>query len=189
MILTVLTLLLAAEPAWEKVDTVDGITVFSRELPNERMVELRLTTSSSLSLEKLCDAAYGDGKLDPLEPDIAARKIVSQTENERVTYEQIDPPVVSMRDYAVRAKRTLTDGHCLIAFNIANEMAPKKADGVVRIEKLRGSWEFQRTGTTTVGTYVIFTDPGGSIPAAFIEGSRRKTAIKWVKVVLARAAK
>ena len=44
-------------------------------------------------------------------------------------------------------------------------------------------------GDHTRATYTIFADPGGSLPAVFIEGSRKKTAIVWVKLVLSRAAK
>ena len=188
--MTILLLLLAAGPEWKQLDTVDGITIFSREVPRERVVELKLTVTSTASVERLCDAAFGDGKLDPAEPGISVRKVLSQSGTERVTYEQIDPPLVSQRDYAVRAtKQTLPDGRCVMAFAAANELAPAKAEGVVRIEKLRGSWEFERTATGTRATYVIFTDPGGSIPAVFIEGSRRKTALAWVRLVLRRAAK
>ncbi len=185
-----LLLLVAAEPEWKKVDDVDGIAISARELPNERVVELQLVTTSKLSVEKLCDAAFGDGSLDPQEPGIASRKILKQSATERVTYEQIDPPLVSKRDYTVRATRELlADGRCVMAFGAANLLGPAKTDGIVRIEKLRGRWEFERVGGSTRATYVIFTDPGGSIPAAFIEGSRRKTAVAWVKLVLERAAK
>ena len=58
-----------------------------------------------------------------------------------------------------------------------------------RIEKLHGSWDFEPAGAETRITYVIFADPAGSIPAAFIEGSRRKTAVAWMKLVLSRASR
>ncbi len=190
MIPAVLALTLTVEPGWKKLDTVDGIAIFSREVVGERLVELRLTTVSKSSVEKLCDAAFGKATLDPKEPDIALRKLISETANSRVTYEQISAPVVSDRDYAVRATKELREnGTCRMAFEVANELAPPVPKGFVRISKLRGSWEFEPAPDgTTRATYVIFTDPAGSLPAMFIEGPRRKTAVTWVKLVLERAS-
>lgn len=188
--MSLLLFLLAAAPEWKALDPVDGIAISTRELEGERVVELKLTVSSKLSVAKLCDAAFGPAALDPNEPDITVRRVLEEKEGERVTYEQISPPVVNDRDYAVRSKKEpLPNGGCRVTFAAANERAPKKPDGFVRIEKLRGSWDFEVDGAQTRATYRIFTDPGGSIPAVFIEGSRRKTAVAWVKLVLARAAK
>ena len=90
-----LLLLLAAPAAWEPVDTVDGIQVFQREIPGERVVELKLTTTSKLGVASLCEAAYGPATLDPAEADITVRKVVVEKDGERVTYEQISPPVAN----------------------------------------------------------------------------------------------
>ena len=45
------------------------------------------------------------------------------------------------------------------------------------------------TAGGTVVTYTIFADPGGSVPALFIEGSRKKSAKKWLRMVLDRASR
>jgi hypothetical protein len=185
-----LLLLLSVGPEWKKLDTVDGIAIFSRELPKERLVELKLTTTSRASVEKLCTAAFGTAALDPEEPAISARKLIRESETERVTYDQIKPPLVSARDYAVRSKKeSMPNGGCRLIFTTANELAPPTPEGFVRIEKLWGSWEFESVGGSTRATYTIFTDPGGSIPATFIEGSRQRTALAWVKLVLKRASR
>jgi hypothetical protein len=184
-----LLLVLAAAPEWKQHDPVDGIAIASREVPNERVVELRLTTTSKASVDALCTAGFGPKGLDPTEPDITLRRVLEEGAGWQVTYEQISPPIVNNRDYAVRSKKeVLPNGTCRVSFAAANELAPPLPRGFVRIEKLRGSWEFEPAGAQTRVTYVIFTDPGGSIPAAFIEGSRRKTAVAWVKLVLNRAA-
>ena len=183
-----LLLILTAAPQWEPGDTVDGISMASRALPDERLVELKLTAMSKASVVKLCEAAFGPKVLDPKEPDITLRRVIRAGEGELITYEQISPPIVSNRDYVVRAtKQQLPNGACRVTFAAANELAPPLPDGFVRISKLHGSWDFEPVGEQTRITYVIFADPGGAIPAVLIEGPRRKTAVAWMKLILERA--
>ena len=96
--------------------------------------------------------------------------------------------MVSSRDFAVRVRKdNLPDGSCHLSFAAANDLAPAPPDGFVRIEKLRGSWSFERVGAITRATYTIFTDPNVSLPAGFVQGSLEKTAVYWVQLVLRRA--
>jgi hypothetical protein len=181
-------LILQAGSEFTKVDEAEGVVIEARPVTGSSLVELKLTTTTTKSPGSLCDAAFGDGKFDPDEPDLQSRKIISESADERVTYEQINPPVVANRDYAVRARRIRTsDDSCRMTFEAANELAPSKPSGWVRITKLRGEWRFERQpdGKTLV-TYLVFTDPAGSIPAFMIEGNRRKFAVKWVKMILSR---
>lgn len=181
-------ILLAADGDYSKVDEVDGITIESRPVSASSFVELRLTTTTDKTPESLCDAVFGDGKFDPEEPDLKSRAILEESADERVTYDQISPSVVANRDYAVRAKRVRgEDGSCSMTFAAANDKAPPLPKGWVRITKVKGSWTFtpQPDGKTKV-VYVIHSDPAGSIPAFFVEGTRRKIAVRWVKLILGR---
>lgn len=184
-----LAALLRAASSWSLVEKSDGVELYERELEGERLVELKAVTVSKLPVEALCGAAFGDGKVDAAETEIKLRKIVAGDAGYRVAYEQVSAPVVSDRDYAVVAtKESLPGGGCRTHFEAANQFAPAVPKGFVRIEKLKGSWTFEpQPGGSVRCTYVIFTDPGGSIPALFIEGTRKSTAMKWVKLVLERA--
>lgn len=188
MFSALLTLTLAAAPDFKKVDETDGVLIESRPVEGSSVVELRLTTRTTKSVRSLCDAAFGDGKFDKEEPDLKSRKVISESEHERVTYDQISPPVVANRDYAVRAKRTvISDTECSMTFAAANELAPSKPEGWVRITKLWGEWHFTRGDDgKTVVTYTVFSDPAGSIPAFMVEGSRRTFALKWMKMIVSR---
>ncbi len=181
-------LLLGAGADYAKVEETDGILIESRPVASSNVVELRLTTTTTRTPGSLCDAVFGDGKFDPEEPDLKSRKIVFESEDERVTYDQISPPVVANRDFAVRAKRIRTsDDLCAMTFEGANELAPPRPDGWVRITKLKGEWRFERgaDGRTKI-TYVVFSDPAGAIPAFMVEGSRRKLAVRWIKMIISR---
>ena len=181
-------LLLHASPEFTKVEEAEGVVIEARPVAGSDLVELRLTTTTTKTPDSLCDAAFGSGKFDPEEPDLKSRRIISESADERVTYDQISPPVVSNRDYAVRARRIRTDEtSCRTTFEAANEVAPSKPTGWVRITKLHGEWKFERRedGKTQV-TYLVFSDPAGSIPAFMVEGSRRKFALRWMKMILSR---
>ncbi len=183
--------LLAAAPAWTLVEKTDGIELYEREVPGERLVELKAGTFSKLPVGALCEAALGPTTLDKAEPDITLRRFVPNDAGVRVEYEQISAPMVSNRDYAVLSyKEALPNGGCRTRFEVANQYAPKLPDGFVRIEKLRGGWSFEPVPGSpglVLCTYTVFTDPGGSLPAMLVEGPRKKAAFQWVKLVLARA--
>lgn len=181
--------LLGAEDEWRKVDTVDGITVEQRAVKGSHVAELKLTTTTTAAADRLCDEAFGPGKFDPEEPDLKSRRVLEETADSRVTYDQISPPLVSQRDYAVRATRVREeDGACEMRFAAANELAPKIPDGFVRIEKVTGFWRFEpgSAGKTRV-TYVVHADPAGAIPPFLVEGTRKNFAVRWVKLITARA--
>lgn len=192
MILSLLPLvLLSADADYSKVDEVDGVVIEARKVPASSFVELRLTTTTDKTPTSLCDAVFGDGKFDPEEPDLKSRTILEESADERVTYDQISPAMVSNRDYAVRARRARgDDGSCTMTFAAANDKAPPLPRGWVRITKVGGSWTFtpQPDGKTKL-VYVIHSDPAGSIPAFLVEGTRRKIAVNWVKLIVGRGKK
>ena len=190
MITFVLISVLAAEYEYEKAGETDGVTIEQRAMPASKFVELRFTTLTDKTPRSLCDAAFGDGKFDPKEPDLKARTIVQESADERVTYDQITPPVVSNRDYVVRARRIVEGASCRMTFEAANELGPRTPDGWVRVSKLRGYWLFEPVeGGKTRLTFVVFTDPGGSIPAFLVEGNRKKLGVNWVKMIESRGSK
>ncbi len=190
MISALTLLLLAADVPYTKVDEVDGVLIESRPVEGSKVVELRLTTTTDRTVKSLCAAAFGNGKFDPEESDLKARTILSESENERVTYDHISPPMVANRDYAVRARRVFSDdGSCRMFFSAANDLAPPLPEGWVRIQKLTGVWQFEPAGPgKTKITYVIHSDPAGAIPPFLVEGTRRKIALKWMKLMISRGA-
>ena len=181
---------LSAEPSYEKVEETDGVTVEQRPVAGSKFVELRFTMLSDKTPKSLCAAAFGDGKFDPQEPDLKARAVVSESEDERVTYDEITPPLVSNRDYVVRVRRFWEGAACQLVFEAVPGVGPAPKDGWVRITKLKGFWRFEpaEAGRTRF-TYVVFSDPGGSLPPFLVEGNRRKLGLRWVKMIDARGTK
>jgi len=183
------SIMLLASPDWKEVLSSDGITVEARERADSRFPEMRATTTVSLSVEALCAGAFGTGLTDKREPSLQSRRVLSETEDERVTFDRITAPVVSDRDYAVRVRRTRGEGgKCRVTAELANELAPPPTPGVVRIEHLRLVWDFAPNpdGGTRL-TYVVWTDPNTPLPTFIMEPSIRRFAFDWVKLVIERA--
>lgn len=188
--LLLLAVVSGAEDEWRKVETVDGITVEQRSVKGSHVLELKLSKVSTAPADRLCDEAFGPGKFDPEEPDLKSRKVLEEGADTRVTYDQISPPIVSNRDFAVRATRVRLDGGvCEMRFNAENTLAPRPPPGYVRIEMVKGYWRFEPSpeGKTKL-TYVVHADPAGAIPPFMIEGTRRVFAVKWVKLIEKRAS-
>jgi hypothetical protein len=190
MLLRAVVLVLAADgAAFEKVTTIDGVTVEQRPVADSKFVELRFSTLSDKTPQSLCDAAFGDGSFDPKEPDLKSRKILKESEDERITYDQITPPLVSNRDYVVKARRIREGDGCRMTFEATTDVAVPNVENWVRVTKLRGYWSFTPESGKTRIVYVVFTDPGGAIPPFLAEGSRRTLGVKWVKMIDSRGTK
>ena len=196
----VLIAALAAEPTeafentrkWDEMNTADGVKLFRREIPGNFYWEYKATSTTDVPLEALCTHVYEWGSKSKDHQSLKLRKLVRDGEDERVTYDHIDEPIVASRDFAMTVRRFRDDkGACRIRFFANNAEAPKSPDGFVRIEKLWGGWTFEpRTDGKVDVTYTCFADPAGAIPPFLVHGSQavraRETLLKGVK--LARAA-
>lgn len=187
---TVVLLVLAAEPTFVADGTVDGITLEKREVAGSPFAELRLTaTTTKATLDALCSEAWGDGSYDPSEPDLKSRKVLSEDGGVRVTWEEIAPAVVSQRDYVLYQTVDRTPTTCTMRYRSTTDAAAPVRSTFVRITKLWGSWHFEALPTGGVRVvYTSFSDPGGSIPAFLVKGPQRSAAIMWMKRTMDRAA-
>ncbi len=190
--LTALLLFSLAQPAgvvitapWEKVSSDDGLLLEQRAVPISSSPEFRVTVVTKTPLEALCEVVFEWGTRGKDLPGLIARQEISSIPDERTIYDQFDAPLVSNRDYAITVRRTRTpDRVCQVKYWLANDKAPKKLDGWVRIDKLWGSWTLTPKDGATQLVYVQFSDPGGSVPAMFAIGAQRDKAVQSVKMAL-----
>ncbi len=173
---------------WHGVGDIDGVGVEVRRVASSDFEQLRLTAKSSRSVDSLCRIVWGVGDLKTAEPGFKVRRVLHQTENERWTYEHIELPIISDRDYTVHAKRMSEPGLCQVNFEARNGDGPAPQPGLVRIEHLVGAWSIEPDdGGGSVVTYIVQCDPGGSLPAWMTRGPQRRNAVGWVKTILARS--
>jgi hypothetical protein len=183
-------LLLAAdpEPAWKKESAPDGVTLESRPVKDSAFYEYRAQADTEATPTALCDAIFEWGSVSKDHDQLKARTLLADLGESRVVYDQLDPPVVSCRDFAFTVSRDRrADGSCRLDFSPSNDKAPKSPDGWVRMEKLKGSWTFEPKpdGKTHV-TYQLWADPAGAIPAVFVHGSQREAAVTTLKKGIAK---
>ena len=183
-----ISMVMLASQEWREVLKSDGVTVEAREKAGSRFAELRATATVALPAEALCAGAFGNGLTDKREPSITSRRVLSETQDSRVTFERA-ASIFSDREYAVRTRRIRGDGgKCRVVAEIANEFAPPPSAGVVRIEQLDCAWDFEpMPGGDTRITYVMWTDPNTSVPTFLVAPSLQRIAADWVKLVIERA--
>jgi hypothetical protein len=179
-------LVVAQVGEFQRLEEVNGVRVEARALPPSPFAELRLTSTSSASLDALCDEAFGDGTVPRDDAWVRERRVLSEASDERVTYERVRAPIVSDRDYVLRTWRTRVAGQCRVQFHVVAGVVPPK-EGLVRLTVLRGAWRFEARGEETAIEYVSHSEPGGGMPAFLVEGPRRATELEVVRRLIARA--
>ncbi len=162
-----LAVAVAGEPAWELVKDADGVKVFARDVPGGRVRELKAQTVVGAPPARVLAV------IDDLEhylefmPYMVEARRLAVFAGGHYEYQRIDPPLVDMRDYALRVELT-TDARGVIErrWREANEKAPPPPSGTVRVAVNRGAWTLEPLdGGRTALTYYVYTDPGGAIPA------------------------
>ncbi len=165
-VLVVSSLVTAA--AWEEAGETDGVTVWTREVQNSSVKEVKAEVVIPAPVERVW-AVLGDvDHYVEFMPYVIETKKFGETASGHYEYQRIDPPIVEMRDYCVKVT-LMADKETRIyerKWVHANDKAPAKREDSVRVEINKGSWSLEPTsdGKTRI-TYYLFTDPGGSIPA------------------------
>jgi hypothetical protein len=177
-----------AEP-WKLDREVDGMKVELREV-GSGFPEVRVSTQSALPLTALCDAVWGKG--ERATGDFKKRVVISETDTERWTYEQIRVPLVSDRDCVMRVNlvELPATGRCVVTFQTgAHKDYPPTTDHE-RVKLVKGSWLIAPDASGKVKvTYVVYSEPGGAIPPLFARGGQRDAAVSFMKQILQRASR
>lgn len=182
--MTGLVLLVALGAAdFSRVADDDGVLVESRPVDGSAWLEYRVTTTTTGDVEALCARAFGTGAMDPEEPHLISRIVLLERKDERVTWDQIAPPMVSRRDYVVRRTRTHGPaGECRVEFHSDPSLAPPPKEGWVRIEVLHGAFVFTPLpGGKVRVVHTVHMEPGGLIAPFVAEPQRRQMAVAWVR--------
>lgn len=188
--LPLLLTLLAQAPEWRLDHESDGVKVELRAVPKSHYDEIRVSTTTPGDLQRVCDAIFAKGVGGKAEGQFKKREVLKETDTERWTYEQIALPVVSDRDYVIHVKleQAADTGRCEVSFQTEDDPSRPVAPGHVRIASVRGYWTVLpvEDGKLSI-TYLVFSDPGGSVPPFLVHGGQRKAATDFLKTILARA--
>jgi hypothetical protein len=176
MLIVAFLIAAAPAPAWEVADKNDHCTVYNRSKEGSDVKEVLAVGWFDASLEKV------HAVLDDLEnykdfmPYTKESTILKRDGDVVWTYERINAPLVSERDYPIRVWHEKSDkGVVTHRFRYDPAHGPKEVDGVVRVTSIDGYWMLEpdpkAPTARTKGTYYVYTSPGGSVPTFVINGA------------------
>jgi hypothetical protein len=170
-----IALMLMAAPAWEEASKSEHCIVYNRAKEGSDVKEVLAVGWFDAPLEKV------HAVLDDLEnykdfmPYTKESRLLKKEGDVVWTYERINAPLVSERDYPIRVWHDKTDKGVTHRFRYDPAYGPKEVDGVVRVTNLDGYWMLEpdpkAPTTRTKGTYYVYTSPGGSVPTFVINGA------------------
>ncbi len=153
---------------WNLANDEDGIKVWTRDVPGARVREVRAETTVNAPSKRVFDVLGDVQHYVDFMPYVVETRIIGEAKDGHYEYQRIDPPIVDMRDYCVKVtiEADEASGVYIRSWEPANDKAPPKREGTVRVEVNSGSWTLEPlAGGKTHVSYYLYTDPGGSIPA------------------------
>lgn len=177
---------LGSAAPWTFLEEQHGVRVEQRAVKDSGYQEYRATTVTPLPVEALCPSVFDWGSY-AAHDEVSVRRLLAERADVRVVYDQVQQAVVSNRDYAMTQTRVAGPGRCAIRFWATNDVAPPRAPGTVRIERLWGAWDFEASDAGTSVRYVVFSDPAGALPPFLVHGAQREGIVKTLGAELERA--
>lgn len=180
---------LAKEAAWDEVAKRDGVTIYNRSRAGSDIKEIRAVGVIDAPHWVVKNVVDDVGRYKEFMPHTKESKVLRREGGALITYQQIDAPVVSNRDYTLRQQdqsRRLPDGRIAYkkAWSLANHLGPPPQDGVVRVEVNEGYWLLEDVdGKKTAATYYLHTNPGGSLPGFVVNAANTRAIPDLFKAI------
>lgn len=166
-----------AEAGWKQTSGDAGLRIFTRDKPGTSIKELKAIGNIDAPPHACMNVIWDMGRFQEFMPYTKESRLLSASPNELVSYQYLSLPLISDRDYTLRAREVTPAGatdqpppYYKKEWVLANEAGPPEREGVVRVKVNNGYWRFDplEGGRKTQATYYVFTDPGGMLPAFVI---------------------
>jgi ribosome-associated toxin RatA of RatAB toxin-antitoxin module len=178
-----------ASDGWQTVSNDKGILVERRRLLGTTFYEVRTATHSPFPPSVIFATLWKHQEYVEFVPYLKKLEILKQSAYEKVIYEQIRMPLVSDRDYTVKitAEHDATNGVIQLHFVAVPDEGPPEHPNYVRVKHIQGGWTLEPTsdGGSDV-TYVVASQPGGTIPAWIINAVQKEATPNLLKAMLQR---
>jgi len=183
------TAVFAAE--WDKLSDRDGVLVERRVIPGSRVGEIRVTAHSPLPPASIFETIWRHQEYQEFVPFLKRLTLLSDTGDERITYEQLALPFVRDRDYTVRFRRRMDPiaNRYEIVIEGANDAGPPPDGSHIRVTDIHGGWRTEPGigGKGSTVRYEMKSDPGGLLPAWLVDRTMRHAAVDLMRAMLKRA--
>ena len=170
--------------AWKQVADSDGV-VICRRVPTDSALEEFRAVGEVDAAPSSVFALVNDPEAYPhFMPYTSECRVLQRFESGTVTYQRLDLPLVSDRDYTLRSVYSRAEGAdgaiYFIHWAQANDLGPAPLPGVERVKVCRGSWVIEPAslGKSRV-TYTVCSGAGESLPAC-LSGLGSRVAIRKI---------
>ena len=162
-----------ADNGWTEVCRKTGLVIYCRERKDSAVREYKATG------DILAPTWVVKNVIDDVEdyahfmPYITESTVLAQDGEGLITYQRFSTPLITDRDYILRIhfeSRRVAGGGVLYCnrWKATTGVGPEEKKKVTRVKINEGYWLLEPVGEMTRATYLIFTDPGGAIPAMAI---------------------
>ncbi len=177
---------------WEKILSEDGLNVFTRKMPNSKILGFKLEGVIDAPIEQIMENMRSVETSAEWTPDLAEKTTIEEiSDAEAITYSRNDLTwPVSDRDFVTHNKLFLHKERKLLYVmtkSIIDQRSPPRK-GIVR------AWlSYSNIGlrpispTRTYVEWTIFADPKGNIPTWVVNFYQRGFPVKFFKAVEKRA--
>jgi len=164
----------AAEPGqsedWKLVKQSNGVAIYSRPHPGSNLKEFKAVGEIDAATETVHKVIDDVEAYPSFMPYTAECRVIERNRDSILTYQRLNPKIVSDRDYTLRIQKKSWPVENGVAYlnhwEPANEQGPAAKPGVFRVTMCEGSWLLEPTGDgKTRATYSVFTDSGIGGPA------------------------
>jgi hypothetical protein len=173
-----------SDAAWTPGDKGEGrgysYQVFSQQKEGEPFVRYQVRGTIDATPDTLAKTASRLSADPSRAPDGQTRKVIVHTDTETVLHTSIDLPMMfTDRDIVTRGTQSAdaATGVRRIDFKAVEHPAVPPRDGVIRLSRTGGFWEFVPDGAQrSKVTFETYVDLGGSLPGWLVSGMMASTA-------------
>jgi hypothetical protein len=173
-----------ADTDWHAAGTKNGAVYEKRAVSGSKFLEYRATMEVPVAPAEALQKIWSLIVNEP--PPSNHRRVIRQTDDEIVVYDQIDTPVVSDRDVTLRIYKMARPEALEVRFESNEALGPPRDPKRVRLPVVRGAWTIEAVPGGSRLTYLCYSEPGGSIPAFMVRGPQRDHVTIDVERVLGR---
>lgn len=173
-----------ADGGWELARD-DGRNVIERRRQSDGLMELRASTTTDLAPATVA-TAFWNRRVASVKA-IKKYEIISQTDVEKVLYQQVKMPIVKDRDWTVRITRYADPANELYQFfsRCDSSAGPAENDDHVRVMRCHSEVTIEGIeGGRTRVSYITFADPAGKIPHWIVNMLAPKAAAAFLDKLL-----
>ena len=183
----------APASAWKQVDKKGSVTLYEREHTGTAVKEVRAVGTFDAPNWMVRNVLDDADHYKDFMPYVIESRVLSRDPGRHalLTYAEINPPMVSKRDYTILVSDDSRKGPSagettyVTRWQDANTQGPAEKSGVVRVKNNEGSWVLEPTdnGAHTRATYTLWTDGGGGVPAFLLNRLNKQRLTELFEIV------